>query len=164
MHAVGAEHVRELVRVGYDRSGAEREHEPCELVGKELRRLEMHVRVDEPRDDVRARHVQNLVPVVVAEPRDEPVGDRDVDLQPLLVKTEKTCPPRTTRSAGSSPRATASRRRRISIARQRNTLELVDVLTPRSLDEALRMKAELPDAVPIQGGTDVMVARQLRPP
>ena len=34
----------------------------------------------------------------------------------------------------------------------------MDVLTPRSLDEALRLKAEYPDAVPIQGGTDVMVA------
>jgi len=33
----------------------------------------------------------------------------------------------------------------------------VDVLTPRSLEEALRLKAERPDAVPIQGGTDVMV-------
>ncbi len=30
------------------------------------------------------------------------------------------------------------------------------VLTPRSLGEALRLKAEHPDAVPIQGGTDVM--------
>ena len=37
------------------------------------------------------------------------------------------------------------------------TLGAVDVLTPRTLDEALRLKAELPDAVPIQGGTDVMV-------
>ncbi|HXV56842.1 MAG TPA: FAD binding domain-containing protein [Gaiellaceae bacterium] len=34
----------------------------------------------------------------------------------------------------------------------------MDVLTPRSLDEALRLKAERPDAVAIQGGTDVMVA------
>src|SRR5437660_3648968 len=33
----------------------------------------------------------------------------------------------------------------------------MDVLTPRSLDDALRLKAERPDAVPIQGGTDVMV-------
>ncbi len=33
----------------------------------------------------------------------------------------------------------------------------MDVLTPRTLDEALRLRAELPDAVPIQGGTDVMV-------
>src|SRR5712691_12084195 len=34
----------------------------------------------------------------------------------------------------------------------------MDVLTPRSLDEALELKAERPDAVPIQGGTDVMFA------
>jgi CO/xanthine dehydrogenase FAD-binding subunit len=34
----------------------------------------------------------------------------------------------------------------------------VDVLTPRSLDEALALKAEHPEALPIQGGTDVMVA------
>jgi hypothetical protein len=33
----------------------------------------------------------------------------------------------------------------------------VDVLTPRTLDEALELKAERPDAVPIAGGTDVMV-------
>jgi CO/xanthine dehydrogenase FAD-binding subunit len=33
----------------------------------------------------------------------------------------------------------------------------VDVLTPRTLDEALQLKAERPEAVPIQGGTDVMV-------
>jgi CO/xanthine dehydrogenase FAD-binding subunit len=34
----------------------------------------------------------------------------------------------------------------------------VEVLTPRTLDEALRWKSEEPDALPIQGGTDVMVA------
>ena len=34
----------------------------------------------------------------------------------------------------------------------------MDVLTPRSLDDALRLKSEHPDAVLIQGGTDVMVA------
>jgi CO/xanthine dehydrogenase FAD-binding subunit len=33
----------------------------------------------------------------------------------------------------------------------------VEVLSPRSLDEALRLKAERPEAVAIQGGTDVMV-------
>jgi CO/xanthine dehydrogenase FAD-binding subunit len=33
----------------------------------------------------------------------------------------------------------------------------VEVLTPRSLYEALALKAERPDAVPIQGGTDLMV-------
>jgi aerobic carbon-monoxide dehydrogenase small subunit len=34
----------------------------------------------------------------------------------------------------------------------------MDVLTPHTLDEALRAKADHPDAWPIQGGTDVMVA------
>ena len=34
----------------------------------------------------------------------------------------------------------------------------MDVLTPRTLVEALELKAEHPDAVPIQGGTDIMVA------
>jgi CO/xanthine dehydrogenase FAD-binding subunit len=33
----------------------------------------------------------------------------------------------------------------------------VEVLTPRSLDEALGLKAEHPDALPLQGGTDVLV-------
>jgi len=33
----------------------------------------------------------------------------------------------------------------------------MEVLTPRSLDDALRLKVERPDALPIQGGTDVMV-------
>lgn len=43
----------------------------------------------------------------------------------------------------------------------------MDVLLPRTLDEALEMKARRPDAVPIAGGTDLMVAinfGQLRPP
>jgi CO/xanthine dehydrogenase FAD-binding subunit len=33
----------------------------------------------------------------------------------------------------------------------------MDVLTPRSLAEALRLRAEVPGALPIEGGTDVMV-------
>ena len=33
----------------------------------------------------------------------------------------------------------------------------MDVLSPRTLDEAVQMKAERSEAVPIQGGTDVMV-------
>jgi len=43
----------------------------------------------------------------------------------------------------------------------------VEVLTPRTVDEALRLKSEQPEAVPIAGGTDVMVALnfdRLRPP
>jgi CO/xanthine dehydrogenase FAD-binding subunit len=34
----------------------------------------------------------------------------------------------------------------------------MEVLTPHTLDEALRFKSDHPDAWPIQGGTDVMVA------
>src|SRR6266487_2864319 len=33
----------------------------------------------------------------------------------------------------------------------------MDVLTPRSLEEALRMRADSPGARPIEGGTDLMV-------
>ena len=33
----------------------------------------------------------------------------------------------------------------------------MDVHTPRTLDEALRLKAELPEARFVQGGTDVLV-------
>jgi CO/xanthine dehydrogenase FAD-binding subunit len=43
----------------------------------------------------------------------------------------------------------------------------MDVLVPRTLDDALRMRAEHPDALAIQGGTDVMVAvnfDRARPP
>lgn len=43
----------------------------------------------------------------------------------------------------------------------------MDVLTPHSLVEALELKAEHPDALAIQGGTDVMVALnfdRVRPP
>jgi CO/xanthine dehydrogenase FAD-binding subunit len=43
----------------------------------------------------------------------------------------------------------------------------VDVLAPRTLEEALRLKAEVADLWPIQGGTDVMVALNFdraRPP
>ena len=38
-----------------------------------------------------------------------------------------------------------------------STLSHVEVLSPRSLADALRLKVEQPEAVPIQGGTDVMV-------
>ncbi len=40
----------------------------------------------------------------------------------------------------------------------RTVRRIVEVLTPRTLDHALRLKCEHPDAWPIQGGTDVMVA------
>ncbi len=33
----------------------------------------------------------------------------------------------------------------------------MEVVSPRTLDEALRLKGEVPDALPVEGGTDVMV-------
>ena len=83
MHAVGAEHVRDLVRVGDDRGRAEREDEPRELVDQQLRRLEVEVRVDEAGDDVAAGRIEGLAALVLAEAGDEAVDDRDVSVEPL---------------------------------------------------------------------------------
>jgi hypothetical protein len=80
---VGSENVRDLVRVGDDGRRPERQHEPRELGGKQLRGLEMHVCVDEPGDDVRAVRVERLGTVVLAEPGDYAVADGHVDLEPL---------------------------------------------------------------------------------
>ena len=83
MNAVGAEHVRQLVRVEHDCRRSAGQHEPRELVREELRRLEMHVRVDEARDDETSGCVDDLAALVVAEPGDPAVRDRDVDVEPL---------------------------------------------------------------------------------
>ena len=83
MDSVDAEDVRDLVRVCDNGRRAERQDEPRELVDEQLDRLEMHVRVDEPGDDPASGGVEGLLAVVVAEPCDHAVGDRDVDLEPL---------------------------------------------------------------------------------
>ena len=59
------------------------QHEARELGREQLRRLEVHVRVDEAGDDVRAVRVERLDPLVGAEPGDDAVADRDVDVEPL---------------------------------------------------------------------------------
>ena len=43
----------------------------------------MHVRVDEPGNDVGAVRVERLGALVGAEPGDDAVADRDVDVEPL---------------------------------------------------------------------------------
>ena len=83
VHAVDAEDVRDLVRVGDDCRRPEGENEPRELVDHELRRLEVHVGVDESRYDEAARRVERLAPLVAPEPGDDPVDDRDVGVEPL---------------------------------------------------------------------------------
>ena len=157
MHAVRAEHVGELVRVEHDRRRAEWQHQPRELVRQELRRLEMHVRVDEARHHIAPGGVDNLPSVVLAQPGDPPVGDGDVRLEPLAREHGQHTAAahddvRGLVSAGDGKAAGET----VHVG-EANTLLAVDVLTPRTLDEALRLKSERPDALPIQGGTDVMV-------
>ena len=160
VHAVGAEDVRDLVRVGDHRGRAERQHEPRELVDEQLRRLEVHVGVDEARGrpsgpsrrsppGPRSRRARRRA----RRRRRRPSSSHS------RVNTESTRPPRMTRSAGSSPRATASRRERDAPTPIGTVpFALVEVLTPRTLAEALRLRAEHEDAWAVQGGTDVMVA------
>ena len=83
MHAVDAENVRDLVRIGDDRRRPQRKHEPSELVDHELRRLEVQVRVDESGNDEASGCVQRLAAPVVADARDDAVDDRDVGIEPL---------------------------------------------------------------------------------
>ena len=80
---VRAEHVRDLVRVGDDRRRPHRQDEARELVHEELHGLQVHVRVDQPGDDVLAARVHDLLARVGAEPGDVAVADRDLGLEPL---------------------------------------------------------------------------------
>jgi hypothetical protein len=83
-HPVEAEHVRDLVRVHHDGRGSPRKGRPGELVDHQLRRLEVHVGVDESRDEDPAGHVDALLAfVAAAHAGDEAVRDRDVALEEL---------------------------------------------------------------------------------
>ena len=64
VHAVDAENVRDLVRIGDDRRRPQWKHESSELVDHELRRLEVEVRVDESRNDEASGCGQRLGPPV----------------------------------------------------------------------------------------------------
>ena len=81
--AVGAEDVRDLVRIRDDRGRPERQDESGELVREQLRGLDVHVRVDQPRHDVAAGGVDRLPALVRADAGDEPVDDRDIGGEPL---------------------------------------------------------------------------------
>ena len=67
--ARNAEHVRDLVGVGGHGRGAVRKHRADELVDPELRRLEVHVGVDERGRERAAADVQDLVRVALAPAR-----------------------------------------------------------------------------------------------
>src|SRR3954454_24563401 len=169
--SVRAEHVRNLVRIGDDGCRAEREHKTRELVRQELRRFDVHVRVDEPGNDVLAAGVDDLLAVVRAEDRDPPVRDRHVHVEPLA-REDREHPAAADDDVGrlvtacdcEAPCELGGHSRSLGPGPStcRGTWSgvrfcVVDVLTPRSLDEALTLKAERPDALPIEGGTDVMV-------
>ena len=64
VHAVRAEHVRDLVRIGDHRGGPEWEHEAGELVDEQLDRLEVHVRVDEAGHDEAPAGVDRLAALI----------------------------------------------------------------------------------------------------
>ena len=78
-----AEHVGDLVRVGGDGGRPVREHGADELVDPQLRRLEVHVGVDEPRRQRGPADVDHLERVALAPPGDHAVGDRQRRVDPL---------------------------------------------------------------------------------
>ena len=84
MDAVGAQHVGDLVRVGDDGGGALRQHCARELVDHQLRRLDVHMGIDEARHEVGARDIQGFTAVIPAEADDVAVLDRDVHVEPFL--------------------------------------------------------------------------------
>ena len=81
--AVRTEDIRDLMRIGDDGSRSHRQHEARELVDEQLRRLEVHVRVDEARCEVRAADIKRLVPLVFAQAGDVAVADSHVGLEPF---------------------------------------------------------------------------------
>ena len=74
-----------------------------ELVDPELRRLEVHVGVDEPGGERGAADVDGLDRVAWTPADDDAVADREVGVEPLAVVGTNTRPPVRSRSAGSSP-------------------------------------------------------------
>ena len=77
------EHVRDLVRVGRDRRRAVREHAADELVHPELRRLEVHVGVDEAGREGGTGDVDRLECLPRTPPGDDAVDDGEVGRDPL---------------------------------------------------------------------------------
>ena len=116
--------------------------------------------VDEAGDDVAACRVEHFVAVVVADARDVAVDDRDVRLQPLAREGREHAPAANDELGGLVAAGHGEPSCEVWHGWNllgRSRFAVVDVLTPRRLEEALALKAERPDAVPIQGGTDVMV-------
>ncbi len=111
-----------------------------------------------PGDEVAAGGVERLGALVVAEAGDEAVRDRDVAVEPLAREDREHPAAADDEIGGLVAAGDGEPAREVGHCRgERTSSFAVDVLTPASLDEALRLKAERPEAVPIEGGTDVMV-------
>ena len=83
MGAVGAEHVRELVRIAHDRGRPARDDDARELRRQQLGRLDVDVRVDQAGDEMAPGRVDPLVALVRADARDPPARHGDVAVEPL---------------------------------------------------------------------------------
>ena len=117
------------------------------------------MRVDEARHDEPTSRVDRLAPFVRADAGDVAVDDCDVRRQPLAGEDRQDLAAAEHKVGGLVATCHRETPRKGSV-HCRGTVQShsVDVFTPRSLDEALRLKSEVPGALPIQGGTDVMVA------
>ena len=74
-----AEHVRELVRIAHRRRRAARQHRALKALRHQERALEMHVRVDEARHDVRAFRVDRpFAGEALCRADDDAVRDREI--------------------------------------------------------------------------------------
>ena len=115
LDAGDAEHVGELVRIADRRRRAAREHRALEALRNEQRALEVDVRVDEARHDVRALRV-NLARAAEAglEPDDDAVLDRDVAFDEHAREHVEVAHVAQDEVAGLVPRAARRRRRRTS--------------------------------------------------
>ena len=92
MDPVGAEHVGDLVRVGDHGGRPQRKNETRELVHEELHRLQVHVGVDEARNDVPALRIDRLPAVVPPDARDHAVDDGHVGVEPFA-REDREHPP-----------------------------------------------------------------------
>ena len=117
-----------------------------------------------PGHDPAARRVERLAALVVAEAGDPAVDDRDVRLEPLA-REDREHPAAADDEVGGlvSARDGEAARKGCVHWRENRTLRAVDVLTPRTLDEALRLKAEHPDALADPGRHRRDGRAQLRP-
>ena len=84
MDAIGAQHVRDFVRISNHSRGAVGEDGSCELVHHQLGRFDVHVCIDKAGHEIGIGHVDALVSLIVAEADHVAVFDGDVDVEPFL--------------------------------------------------------------------------------